>query len=146
MLRILPKKNAISLCTFLISSVFFAEVWAAAVPESIDGVIKVTAEELIGLAEDIPELVILDSRIPGDRIQGFIEGTLSLPDTETTCDSLSKIISKKDTASLFYCNGIKCARSGKAIKIALDCGYSNIYWFRGGFGEWLEKGYPYIQE
>ena len=125
---------------------FFAEVWAAAVPESIDGVIKVTAEELIGLAEDIPELVILDSRIPGDRIQGFIEGTLSLPDTETTCDSLSKIISKKDTASLFYCNGIKCARSGKAIKIALDCGYSNIYWFRGGFGEWLEKGYPYIQE
>jgi len=146
MLRIVPKKNAISLCTFLVSSVFLAEVWATVVPESIDGAIKVTAEELIGLVEDIPELVIIDSRIPGDRIQGFIEGTLSIPNTDTTCDSLSKIISKKDTASLFYCNGVKCARSSKAIKIAIDCGYSNIYWFRGGFGEWLEKGYPYIQE
>jgi len=146
MLRSIPKITAVSLCAFLASSVFLAPVWAVTPPESIDGTIQVNAEEFIALAENIPELVIIDSRISGDRKQGFIEGALSLPDVNTTCDSLSKIIRKKDTASLFYCNGVKCARSSKAIKIALDCGYSNIYWFRGGFGKWLGKGYPYLKE
>jgi len=146
MLRAIPKKAAISLCVFLAGSILLASTWAAPPPESIDGTIQVNAEEFIALVENIPELVIIDSRISGDRKQGFIEGALSLPDVDTSCDSLSKVISKKNAASLFYCNGVKCGRSAKAIKIALDCGYSNIYWFRGGFGEWQEKGYPYLQE
>jgi len=146
MLRIPPPKAVISLCAFLTGSIFMNSAWAAPPVESIDGVIKVNAEELIMLAENTPELVIIDSRISGDRKHGFIEGALSLPNVDTTCNSLSGIIHKKDTASLFYCNGVKCGRSAKAIKIALDCGYSNIYWFRGGFEEWLEKGYPYLQE
>ncbi len=141
-----PPKIAISLCVFLTGSLLFSGVWATAAPESIDATITVNAEEFIELVGNIPELVIIDSRIQGDRIQGFIEGTLSLPDTDATCDSLSKIVRKKDTPSLFYCNGVNCARSSKAINIALNCGHSNIYWFRGGFGEWLEKDYPYLQE
>jgi len=143
---VIPPKTVISLCVFLTGNMLFSEVEATAAPESIDATTNVNAEEFIELVENNPELVIIDSRIRGDRIQGFIEGSLSLPDTDTSCDSLSKIIRKKETASLFYCNGVKCARSSKAIKIALNCGYSNIYWFRGGFGEWLEKGYPYLQE
>ena len=115
-------------------------------PESIDGTTKVDAEAFIDLVDKFPKLIIIDSRIPGDRKQGYIEGSLSLPDVDTTCASLSKVLHKKDTASLFYCNGVKCGRSAKAINIALGCGYSNIYWFRGGFEEWLEKGYPYLQE
>jgi len=139
-------KIAISLCVFLTGSLLFSGVSATTAPESIDAAITVNAEEFIELVGNIPELVIIDSRIRGDRIQGFIEGALSLPDIDTSCESLSKIVRKKDTPSLFYCNGVKCARSSKAINIALDCGHSNIYWFRGGFGEWLEKGYPYLQE
>lgn len=146
MSRIIPKKIAVAVYVFLTNSMFLTGTWAATAPESIDAVTEVNAEEFIELVENIPDLVIIDSRIRGDRTQGFIEGTLSLPDTDTTCDSLSNIIHKKYTASLFYCNGVKCLRSSKAIKIALNCGYSNIYWFRGGFGEWLEKGYPYLQE
>jgi len=101
---------------------------------------------LISLVEKIADLTLVDSRIPGDRKQGFIEGSLSLPDVETTCDSLAKVISAKNAPTLFYCNGVKCGRSVNAIKVALKCGYNNIYWFRGGFEEWLAKGYPYLQE
>jgi len=139
-------QTAIVLFSFLTSSLFFSGAWASTSPESIDGTVKVTAEKFIELVEIKPELVIIDSRIPGDRKQGFIESSLSLPDVETSCASLAKVISKKNAPSLFYCNGVKCGRSAKAIKIALSCGYSNIYWFRGGFEEWLEKGYPYLQE
>ncbi|HEB92809.1 MAG TPA: rhodanese-like domain-containing protein [Gammaproteobacteria bacterium] len=115
-------------------------------PEAITGSTVVNAEQLIELANQTPDLVIIDSRIRGDRKQGYIETSISLPDIDTHCDSLARIISDKATAVLFYCNGVKCKRSGKAVKIAVDCDYRRIYWFRGGFQEWLAKGYPYLQE
>lgn len=146
MFRNFCSKTALYQCALFLCCCYLTSAWATTSPESIEGTIKVSAEEFIDLVEKIPELVIIDSRIPGDRKQGFIEGSLSLPDVDTTCDSLAKVISKKNAVSLFYCNGVKCGRSAKAIKIALGCGYTNIYWFRGGFEEWLEKGYPYLQE
>ena len=121
-------------------------VLAETYPESIAGTTRVSAEEFIELVGKIPDLIVIDSRIPGDRKQGYVEGSISLPDVETNCESLAKVIPKKSASALFYCNGIKCGRSAKAINIAIRCGYNNLYWFRGGFEEWLAKGYPYLQE
>ena len=115
-------------------------------PESIEGSTKVTAEEVLELAGSIPDLIIIDARIPGDRLQGYLEGSISLPDADTNCGSLAKVIPENKHPALFYCNGIRCGRSVKAVKIALSCGYSNIYWFRGGFEEWRSKGYPFLSE
>lgn len=115
-------------------------------PEDIPGSVKVTAEGFIDLVDTIPNLIVIDSRIPGDRKQGYVEGSISLPDIETSCKSLATKIPAKDSPTLFYCNGVKCGRSAKAVKIALKCGYKKVYWFRGGFEEWLAKGFPYLQE
>jgi rhodanese-related sulfurtransferase len=49
-------------------------------------------------------------------------------------------------ALLFYCNGVRCLRSSAAIKKAVDWGYTNIFWFRGGWNEWTEKRLPIITE
>lgn len=115
-------------------------------PRHIDGVTQVGAEGMIELIGRLANLVVIDSRIPGDRHKGYIESSISLPDTKTSCSTLSKIIASKNTPALFYCNGIKCGRSAIAIKIAKKCGYHELYWFRGGFEAWLEKGFPYIQK
>ncbi|MCU0841106.1 MAG: rhodanese-like domain-containing protein [Thiobacillaceae bacterium] len=118
-------------------------------PEHLEGARKVSAEEVFSLYEKTPNLVIVDSRLASGpssgRANGYIEGSVSLPDTETSCASLAKVIPGKTTPSLFYCNGPKCGRSAKAIKVARQCGYGNIYWFRGGFEEWLKKGYPFVK-
>ena len=114
-------------------------------PDAIEGSVLVSAEEFIELVGKLPNLIVIDSRIPGDRKQGYVEGSVSLPDVDTTCETLKKNIPQTDLPTLFYCNGVKCGRSAKAVKIALSCGYNNIYWFRGGFKEWLAKGYPYLQ-
>lgn len=119
---------------------------AAKSPESIDGSTKVNAEDFIELVDNSPNLIVVDSRIPGDRKQGYVEGSISLPDVDTTCEALAKLIPAKTAPALFYCNGVKCGRSANAVKIALSCGFNNVYWFRGGFEEWLAKGYPYLQE
>lgn len=110
-------------------------------PETIDGTTRIDAERLIELAREKKDLVIIDSRIGSDRHQGYITGSISLPDTDTDCTSLLPIIDQKDTPTVFYCNGPKCRRSDRAVVIAHDCGYTNTYWFRGGLEEWKNKNY-----
>lgn len=116
------------------------------VPEQIPGAQRVDAETVIEVSGKLKNLVIVDSRIPGDRKIGYIEHSISLPDAKTNCKSLSKIIPGKSTPALFYCNGVKCGRSVVATRIALQCGYTNVYWFRGGFEEWKLKEYPFLHE
>jgi rhodanese-related sulfurtransferase len=136
--------QSISIC--LLTGIITAPVLAQPSPEKIKGSTIVNAEQFIELAGKIPQLLIIDSRIQSDRKQGYIEGSVSLPDVDTNCNSLAKVIPRKDYPTLFYCNGVKCGRSATAVTIALQCGYKNVYWFRGGFEEWLAKGYPYLQE
>lgn len=131
---------------FLAFCLLCASVSANTSPEFIKGTKRVSAEEFIDLIGKIQDLTIIDSRITSDRKQGYVEGSLSLPDIDTSCKTLKQKIRAKDAPTLFYCNGVKCGRSAKAIKVAVKCGYSNLYWFRGGFEEWLAKGYPYVQE
>ena len=110
-------------------------------PESIKDSTIIDAEFLIQLAQKHDDLVVIDSRIRADRRQGYIPDSVSLPDTETDCTSLFRLIYRKNTATVFYCNGPKCQRSDHAIRIAKECGYTNIYWFRGGIEEWISKQY-----
>ena len=114
-------------------------------PERIDGVGTVDAEGLIELATGTPGLVMIDSRIRADRKDGFIEGSLSLPDDETDCTTLAAHVPALDNPVLFYCNGVRCARSGHAARIARDCGYSRVYWFRTGMEEWRRQQYPLVR-
>lgn len=139
------------LCFLLISLCFLSSTNALAAAKkkdaalNITGTNKITAEEIFTLIDEFPELLIIDARIRTDRAQGYIEGSVSLPDIETNCSSLKKFIPVKTSPVLFYCNGVKCGRSGKSSKVAVKCGYKNIYWFRGGFDEWKSKNLPYVK-
>lgn len=115
-------------------------------PETIDGTTRVAAETIFELFDEFDDLVIIDSRKPADREAGYIEGSVALPDFDTNGDSLAKHLESKSTPVLFYCNGERCGRSGKAAKIAIKEGYKNIYWFRGGWEEWTKKGYPVAKD
>lgn len=135
------------LAAFLACSLPAAEKDAPpAAPDVLPGTTKVDAEGLIETLARVPSLTLIDSRIAMDRKQGYIEGSISLPDAETDCDSLGVILNVPSAPVLFYCNGPKCGRSIKAIHKAQQCGYSRIYWFRGGFEEWTAKGYPFLKE
>jgi len=126
-----------------------AAAWAGngvRAPEEIPDVVRVDAEGLIETVRTVKDLVLIDSRIAMDRKQGYIEGSVSLPDVETDCESLAAVVPSETHPVLFYCNGPRCGRSVAAIAVARDCGYSKLYWFRGGFKEWSEKGYPFLKE
>ena len=114
------------------------------VPENITGVNTVSAEQVIEiLTSDNPPLLI-DARIKEDRNYGYIESSISLPDITTNCQSLAEITADKKQPLMFYCNGVQCGRSVVSIKVARSCGYQDLFWFKGGFAEWKEKGYQYV--
>lgn len=114
-------------------------------PEQIKGTTIVDADGLIEIATQLPGLVLIDSRITADRKESFIEGSISLPDAATSCNSLAQAVPALTSPILFYCNGVKCGRSARAAVIAVDCGYTHIYWFRNGMEEWQEKEFPLVQ-
>lgn len=116
------------------------------VPEKISGVTTVTAEQLIGILTSDNAPLLIDARIKDDREFGYIESSISLPDIETNCDTLSNVSADKSKPLIFYCNGVQCGRSVVSIKVARSCGYHNLSWFKGGFAEWKEKGYQYIKK
>ncbi|MBV1883214.1 MAG: rhodanese-like domain-containing protein [Pseudomonadales bacterium] len=131
-----------------ISAFIFGQFALAAedTPDSIMGTIKVTAEKLFELVDDFDDLVIIDARKTEDREKGYIEGSLGIPDTDMNPAVLAKHLATKKTPVIFYCNGPKCGRSVKSSKMAVAEGYKNIYWFRGGWEEWSNKGLPVTKD
>lgn len=128
----------IMFCVFSASA--FAENKA---PESIDGTTRVSAEQVIELVTNTPDLVVIDARKTSDRDEaGWIEGSIGLPNYDTNAEALQQYVPSKSTAVLFYCNGVKCGRSVESSKIAVGLGYEKVYWFRGGWEEWTQKGMP----
>jgi rhodanese-related sulfurtransferase len=127
---------------FLIFAAFIVNAQAIDAPESVSGTTRIGAEDLIDLVDEEDDLIIIDSRILKDRKGGFIEGSISLPDIETTPAALAEIIPTKSTPVIFFCNGEKCGRSVVASKIAVSEGYTKVYWFRGGWEEWVNKNLP----
>lgn len=119
-------------------------VWAEKpfAPEKLQGTIRVSTEEAAELIINTSNLLIVDSRKEIEYLKGHIQGAISLLDTEMTLEKLSKHAPDKSTPILFYCNGERCLRSSRAATKSLEWGYKNIYWFRGGWNEWVEKGMP----
>lgn len=147
-----PQRNRLGLLlaalALLICQAATADHTAAPAPtdETIDGVTVVDADALIELAQQLQELRIIDARIPSDRRFGYIEGSINLPDVETDCDSLAHIVPDRQTPTLFYCNGPKCGRSERAVRIARDCGYQRLFWYRGGIAAWIREGFPVFRD
>ena len=115
-------------------------------PETIDGVVVVTAEEAIALILENPGMPIIDSRKKTEYLKGHIEGATSMLNTEMTEQHLQEVADDKDAAILFYCNGIRCLRSTDAIRKAKAWGYTNLVWFRGGWDEWTDKNLPVVAD
>lgn len=106
--------------------------------------ITIDSENLIELYQSVPDLRIVDSRHREDYLLGHIELSSNLPMGETNCQSLARLAADKDTAMVFYSNGVDGDASIEALNIASACGYKRLFWLRGGFIEWQDKDYPYV--
>ena len=115
-------------------------------PENVPGATIVSAEEAVDMILSSQELVVIDSRKKTEYIKGHIEGAINILNTELALESLELIIPERSTPVLFYCNGVRCLRSSDSITRAVGWGYTNLFWFRGGWKEWTEKRLPVVTD
>lgn len=71
-------------------------------------------------------------RIPGAKLLDFA--------SDFTKDNLAGLIDR-DEPVVIYCEGPKCLRSSKACELAVDWGFSDVFYFREGFPAWRAAGY-----
>ena len=83
----------------------------------------------------------IDVRSAEDYKEGHIPGAinLSLKEDGFTSETLSAVV-KKNKSVVFYCNGVTCQASAKATKLALDWGWTSVFYYRVGFPEWKRVG------
>ena len=125
--------------------------FAADTPTHLEGVKVITADQAKKSVDG--GVQIIDARVANEYVESHIKGAKNVPYKEKSAkdakfdpkqDSfdLAKLPADKSAAVIFYCNGPECWKSYKASKVALDAGYKNVQWLRGGIPEWKARGYP----
>ena len=118
----------------------------------------VSAEETLELIEENsenPDFVILDVRTPSEFKNGYLEGAQNIDyyagikKNEKTNDFYPEAFREelqnldKNKTYLIYCASGN--RSGKALKIMDEMGFTKAYNMLGGFEEWSSKGLPFVR-
>ncbi len=104
----------------------------------------VTAPEVKHMLENMSDSLLIHSLSEIEyRIQ-HIPGSINIPVTEM--DSTPLLPRNKQHRLIFYCMGDKCSYSERACHKAIDMGYEQVFWFRGGIPEWRRFNYPLKEE
>ncbi|HEY2970404.1 MAG TPA: rhodanese-like domain-containing protein [Casimicrobiaceae bacterium] len=117
-------------------------------PSQLPGVTIVTAAEVLALQQKgVP---IVDVRNAKEYQEKHIRGAISIPYGEKSLKDVAFDPAMdewagpqrldKNQAVVFHCNGAECWKSYKAARVAVIKGFKSVYWFRGGFPEWDERG------
>ena len=138
-------RSKLALALFMMQLAFPVLADKPIAPDSVPGTTQVSAEQAVELILANPKMVIIDSRHAEEFAKGHIDGAVNLLDTDTSPETLARHLAGKDAPVLLYCNGERCLRSSNAAKIAVKAGYKKVYWFRGGWMEWVEKKMPIAQ-
>jgi len=124
---------------------------AAETPTALAGAHNVSAEEVKKMLDaGVP---VVDTRVATEYAEKTIKGAKSVPYKEKSAKEvnfdasqdqfdLGRLPSDKSAPIVFFCNSGECWKSYKASTVAIKAGYSKVYWFRGGFPEWSNKGLP----
>jgi rhodanese-related sulfurtransferase len=119
-------------------------------PKTLEGGKVVTAEEARDLI-DKKAAGFFDMRKAINYGKSHIPTAVSAPykwdskvdvTVRTGKFDMSKLPKDKDTALVFYSDGPTGWKSYKASIDAINAGYKNVMYFRGGFSTWESKGYP----
>ena len=119
-------------------------------PAQLPGAKRVTAAEVQQLIAQGAQMIDVRSEkeyneghIPGARLVPYGEKSLKDIAFDAKADSFAGVDKlDKSKPVIFACNGAECWQSYKASKAAVERGFKQVYWFRGGLPEWRTQGLP----
>lgn len=132
--------NVVRLALFAIVLASAGVAGAAETPPTLAGAKTVTAEEVKGL---IGKAAILDVRKKASFLEGHIPTGISIKhaqNKDTKKFDLAVFGTDKGAAIIIHGHGSDGWSAVEAVNSAVEAGYTNVLWFRGGIREWTEKG------
>ncbi len=149
----LQKGNSLNLALSSSSKADFKSVGSMlnTTPTSLPGARIISAAEAQDLiAKGIPVYDVRDeeeykiAHVPGARSVPYKEGSAKEVGFDPGDDqfALNRLPKDKNAPLMMYCDGTICWKSYKSATLAIQNGWKNVYWFRGGFPEWKEAGLP----
>jgi rhodanese-related sulfurtransferase len=88
-----------------------------------------------------PGVVILDVRTPAEFAEGFIEGARLIDFQSGNFENQIATLDKNSTYAVYCRSG---NRSGQAVKVMQDAGFTNVINMNGGVIEWANAGLPLV--
>lgn len=128
------RKLIAALCITFLASILTAHA-------ETSGYKLITTTALKQLLDENAATIIVDARNPEEYQEVHIKGAINVPQKKFSANQ-DKLPSDKNSMIVFYCNGIKCGKSKKAAKQAIELGYTNILVYADGMPVWEEKGMP----
>jgi rhodanese-related sulfurtransferase len=86
-------------------------------------------------------VITLDVRTPGEFSEGHIEGALLIDFQSGNFENEIATLDKTKTYAVYCRSG---NRSGQAVKVMSDAGFSNLYNLNGGVIDWANAGLPLV--
>ena len=86
-------------------------------------------------------IITLDVRTPGEFNEGHIEGSKLIDFQSGNFESEIATLDKSKTYAVYCRSG---SRSGQAVKIMSDAGFTNLYNLDGGVIDWANAGLPLV--
>ena len=121
-------------------------------PTALTGGKVVTADDVKKLS-DAKGTFFVDTRSPVNFGKGHVPGAASIaykeksdkvPNFDASVDSfeVAKLPADKNAKVVFYSDGPTGWKSYKAAVMTVNAGYKNVMYFRGGYADWISRGYP----
>lgn len=136
----MTKSLSLTLPIVLLICAMFSPISAEDKPTSKD----VSVAEAATLIKDRENLVILDIRTKDETDQGIIGKEALLIDFFS--DDFKARVKKLDTSAPYLLHCASGGRSGQAIPILKELGFTEIYHLKAGFMGWKEAGMPVVEE
>jgi rhodanese-related sulfurtransferase len=86
-------------------------------------------------------IITLDVRTPGEFNEGHIAGAILVDFQSGNFESEIATLDKSKTYAVYCRSG---SRSGQAVKIMSDAGFTNLYNLNGGVIDWANAGLPLV--
>jgi phage shock protein E len=86
-------------------------------------------------------VITLDVRTPGEFNEGHIEGALLVDFESGNFENEIAALDKTKTYAVYCRSG---SRSGQAVKIMSDAGFTSVYNLNGGVIDWAGAGLPLV--
>ena len=87
-------------------------------------------------------VVTLDVRTPGEFAEGYIEGARLIDFQSGNFENEIATLDKNAPYAVYCRSG---NRSGQAVKVMKDAGFSNVFNMNGGVIEWANAGLPLVR-